>query len=68
MILTVAQAAQRLSLSAAHVRRLAAAGALKATRHGERAWLIAEADLARVKLRPNGRQKKAARKKESLNA
>jgi excisionase family DNA binding protein len=58
-LLTTAQAAARLGITDSHVRRLIIAKRLKATRHGERAWLIEARALGQVKLRPAGRQKQS---------
>lgn len=53
-MLTTAQAAQALGVSARRIRALIAAGRLRATRAG-RDWAITEVDLAAVARRPVGR-------------
>lgn len=56
-MLTTEQAGARLDppVGARQVRNLIASGALKATRHGARSWLIDERDLARLQRRQRGR-------------
>ena len=53
--ITVAQAARELRISARRVRALIDSAKLPAVRFGERAWMIARADLELVRDRKPGR-------------
>jgi excisionase family DNA binding protein len=55
--MSVTEAAAELGISPSRVRVLIAGGRLKASRIGERVYLIERADLRAVRSRPNGRPK-----------
>ena len=59
MVLTVAEAAQKLGLSRQRVQQLIHAGRLKAHRHGLRALMVDAASIANFRKQPNGRPKKS---------
>ena len=55
--LTVAEAAERLSVGVSHVYRLIHQGRLKVARFGERALLVDAGSVRTFKPRPRGRPK-----------
>jgi len=54
--LTTKEAAERLGMSEANVRKMCASGRILARRHGKRSWLILAAALEGVKRSPAGRK------------
>ena len=66
MVLTVAEAAQKLGVSVQRVRQLINEGRLEAHRHGLRTLMIDGASVANFRKQPNGRPKKSRNTSEKL--